>query len=70
MNKLKHGNKNKQVICGPYGLGKTVLIQHKAYELASSGEEVMIIVPHHLVPLYEEFFQEQKMQNFIHLKSF
>ena len=50
--------KCKQVICGPFGSGKTILIQYKVAELASSDEEVMVIVPHHLMPGYDEFFKQ------------
>jgi len=49
-------NERNQIICGPFGSGKTILIQCKAVELARSGKEVMVIVPYHLVPQYEKFF--------------
>lgn len=55
--------KNKQVICGPFGSGKTVLIQCKAATLACSQEKVLVIVPHHLVANYKEYFKEVKLDD-------
>ena len=49
---------NKQVICGPYGSGKTVLIQCKAATLACCGQHVLVIVPHHLVKSYSDILKE------------
>ena len=49
-------NKERQIIYGPYGSGKTVLIQCKAADLALSGENVLIILPTHLMTSYENFF--------------
>ena len=49
-------NKEKQIIYGPYGSGKTVLIQCKAADLALKGENVLIILPTHLMISYKNFF--------------
>ena len=39
-------NKKRQIIYGTYGSGKTVLIQHKAADLALvSGQNVLILLP-------------------------
>ena len=51
-------HKERQVICGPFGSGKTVLIQCKAAHLANDGESVLVIVPLHLIPGYKKFFEE------------
>ena len=51
-------HKERQVICGPFGSGKTVLIQCKAACLANDGESVLVIVPLHLIPRYKKFFEE------------
>ena len=49
--------KERQVIYGPYGSGKTVLIQCKAADLALSGQNVFILLPtHQLVTSYKIFF--------------
>ena len=57
----------KQVISGPYGSGKTILLQCKAMELARGGHAVLVIVPLHLKPAYEKFFadnlKEKKRNN-------
>ena len=50
--------KQKQVICGPYGCGKTLLLQCKAATLACSGQSVLVIVPSHLKAGYKKFFEE------------
>lgn len=50
--------KEKQVICGPYGSGKTLLLQCKAAALACMGEQVLVIVPFHLVEGYKKFFND------------
>ena len=46
----------KQLICGPAGTGKTILIQHKALECVKRNEKVVIFVPTILGKLYKEFF--------------
>ena len=51
-------HKERQVICGPFGSGKTVLIQCKAARLANDGESVLVIVPLHLIPGYKKFFEK------------
>ena len=51
-------HEERQVICGPFGSGKTVLIQCKAARLANDDESVLVIVPLHLIPRYEKFFEE------------
>ena len=58
LEQCKVWNGNKQVICGPYGSGKTVLIQCKAATLACCGQHVLVIVPHHLIENYWNFFEE------------
>ena len=50
-------SKKKQIICGPYGSGKTVLIQCKAANLALAGENILIILPFHLIMEYKKFFE-------------
>ena len=50
--------KCKQVICGTYGCGKTILLQCKAMTLARSDHRVLVIVPLHLKPVYEKFFTD------------
>ena len=56
-------HKERQVICGPFGSGKTVLIQCKAAHLANDGESVLVIVPLHLIPGYKKFFEETVMKD-------
>ena len=51
-------NKPKQVICGPYGCGKTILLQCKAMILARCDNAVLVIVPLHLKAVYEKFFAD------------
>lgn len=51
----------KQLICGPAGTGKTILIQHKALECAKRNEKVVIFVPAILGKLYEKFFSSNKI---------
>ena len=48
--------KKRQIISGPYGSGKTVLIQCKAADCALSGENVLVILPTHLTTSYKSFF--------------
>jgi len=50
--------KSKQVICGPYGCGKTILLQCKAMELARHDHKVLVIVPNHLKQVYQNFFDK------------
>ena len=50
--------RDKQVICGPYGCGKTLLLQCKAAILACNGQPVLVVVPHHLVAGYKKFFED------------
>ena len=59
---FKVWNTERQVIFGPYGSGKTVLIQCKAADLANSGEKVIIILPSHLITKYRVFFELHKNQ--------
>ena len=55
--------KRKQVICGTYGCGKTVLLQCKAMTLARSEHAVLVIVPLHLKPVYKKFFTDTLQTN-------
>lgn len=53
--------KKQQKIYGPYGSGKTVLIQCKAADLACDGEKVFILLPtDHLIIKYKTFFESLK----------
>ena len=47
--------RRKQVICGPYGCGKTILVQCKAITLARNKCKVLVIVPLHLKQVYKNF---------------
>ena len=51
-------HEERQVICGPFGNGKTLLLQCKAARLANDGESVLVIVPLYLIPGYKKFFEE------------
>ena len=60
--------KEKQVIYGSYGSGKTVLIQCKAADLARSRQKVLVIVPFHLIVVYKKFFEEHVIE--INIKKY
>lgn len=48
-----------QVIIGPPGSGKTILLQHRALECARKGGKVIVLVPSPLAKLYKAFFAKQ-----------
>ena len=59
--------KKHQVICGPLGSGKTVLIQCKAatlacHDISERSKNVLVIIPNHLKVKYQNFFIEQKCE--------
>lgn len=57
--KVWNNENRKQIIFGPYGSGKTILIQCKAADLALSGKNVLVIVPtDHLMTKYKVFFDK------------
>ena len=60
--------KQKQVICGPYGCGKTLLLQSKATAFAISGEDVLVVVPSHLLVMYKNYFQNNHVDKKDNLK--
>ena len=61
------------MIHGPYGSGKTVLIQCKAAILAYDGQNVLIVVPSHLKVWYKNFLKESGLieleKPYLHLIS-
>ena len=54
-----------QVISGPAGCGKTILLQFKALECAQRNEKVVVVVPTPLDKLYTEFFTRNGITNSI-----
>ena len=53
-------DQDRQVICGPLGSGKTMLLQWKAAFLAKENKKsVLVIVPLHLKPRYMKFFKDR-----------
>lgn len=59
----KAWNQKRQVIYGPYGSGKTKLIQYKVVNLAFNGDKVLIILPTDcLVRKYKMFSHDYFVQ--------